>query len=466
MTSEPLDPNRTRVIIAGCHEYSNLESLPSVKNNTRQLHAVLTDPLIGGIAPQSCHLLEQPETPGILLDCIYDAAEQCTDTFIFYYAGHGLTHFHNGDLSLALPSTVAHRPHTSVRFDDVRHAILAARTAPRKIVILDCCFSGRAMTGTMTNAADLAARSEIEGTYILAAAAETKLAVAPLGEEYTAFTGELISILEKGVPGGPKHLSMGLVYEHLSRRLAARSRPVPQQRNRNAGSGIPLARNVRFSPENKPGAVDDIIDYMQTAAKSDVNPDALRGKMNSPHIPYSRRLRSASQLAYYDPSLTVECIDTIEHFLTAPDISGLDTVAIIKEIGKLDASRLTWAHKLLSEIARGQEGSRSYTTIVREHACHALGFFGFREEGARSYINLFEDYRESLSYRITVARATNKCFPESKLPAVKFLWRTSKDSKVHLRDRLEALRAICELHPKDISAASAAIDELTKSQSQ
>ena len=44
----------------------------------------------------------------------------------------------------------------------------------------------------------LAAAAEVEGTAVLAAAHENRAALAQPGERYTAFTGELVSALEKG----------------------------------------------------------------------------------------------------------------------------------------------------------------------------------------------------------------------------------------------------------------------------
>src|SRR5262249_13010662 len=136
-------------------------------------------------------------------------------------------------------------PHTVLPFDWIRQAMLDGK-AMRKVVILDCCYSGRALVGGMAGVAELAQDAEIEGTYLLAAAAETKKALAPPGEKYTAFTGELIKVVEDGIAEAPEFLDMGTVYDAVYAALAGKSRPIPQQRNRNSAARIAFARNKAY----------------------------------------------------------------------------------------------------------------------------------------------------------------------------------------------------------------------------
>jgi hypothetical protein len=104
----------------------------------------------------------------------------------------------------------------------------------------------------MSATEQVADQAVVDGTYLLTASAETRKALAPPGEPYTAFTGELIHTLAEGVPGGPALLDMETVYRRLHVRLTARSRPVPQQRNRNAGGAIALVRNAAGPAEPEP----------------------------------------------------------------------------------------------------------------------------------------------------------------------------------------------------------------------
>ncbi|MFD6327370.1 hypothetical protein ACFWOL_32120 [Streptomyces sp. NPDC058442] len=82
----------------------------------------------------------------------------------------------------------------------------------------------------------------------MTAVSETKLAWSPEGEEFTAFSGELVRALVEGVPDAPDPLEMGLLFQHVRRELLAKGRPVPQQRSRNGGLSIALTRNRWTAP--------------------------------------------------------------------------------------------------------------------------------------------------------------------------------------------------------------------------
>ncbi|MFF0290330.1 caspase domain-containing protein [Streptomyces sp. NPDC005262] len=451
-----LDPNNSRLIIAGSHTYTNLDDLPSVRNNISRLAAAFTNPLTVGLNPDVCRVLEQPKDPQEILDAVYDAAAECTDTLIFYYAGHGLTSLSEGGLSLALPTTVAPRPHTAVRFDDVRLGMLSARKAPRKIVILDCCFSGRAMVGSMGDSSELAAKSEIEGTYILAAAAETKTALAPMGEECTAFTGEMLHILESGIPNGPKLLTIDLIYASLHARLTSKSRPLPQQRNRNEGAKIVLARNAGYSTgADREGR---IIGYMTSAVKADIEPHVVRVEMNSSALSYAKRIRSAQLLAYYDSGLKVEVCAALEGFLKSSDIRGMERVSAILAIATVDASRTDWAQETLISIT-DDSGALPYT---REKACAALHSIGAEWHSLQGYKSILADKSIELDRRVSTAEHMVECHPKETVTAVQFMWFASRSADLNPRERIDVLRKLCELHPVSISAASEEIDRINQ----
>ncbi|WP_416967934.1 caspase, EACC1-associated type [Streptomyces sp. 4F14] len=247
------DPAASRAVLIGTHEYRHLPRLPAVERSLSTLAEVLRHPDVWGLRPQNCRVVSQPENADTVLDALTDAAGSATDTLLVYYAGHGLIDQHNDELVLALPGSRQQRPDTALPYTYLRRVIGGPRcTARRKVVVLDCCFSGRALAGEMAGAApageQIADHARIEGTFLLTATAETRKAVSLPGEPYTAFTGELIATLVTGVPGGPPHLDMTTLYQHLHARLAARGRPLPQQRNRNFGASIALARNRAVTP--------------------------------------------------------------------------------------------------------------------------------------------------------------------------------------------------------------------------
>ncbi|MFI6288341.1 caspase domain-containing protein [Streptomyces sp. NPDC051018] len=240
------DPSASRAVLIGVTTYSSpgLDALPSVGNNLGQLAALLTDRELWGLPRKHCRVLRNPSRNEVL-DTVHEAASQAEDAFVLYYAGHGLVSMQN-ELHLALGDASSERLYRALRYDEVRSPIVDDCSARSKVVLLDCCFSGWAMQGHMSGSAIplmVADHTSINGTYVMTASAETKLALAPKGERYTAFTGALLDTLSRGVPGAPDLLNMETIYRAVRQELIAKGRPEPQQRARNAGHRIALVRN-------------------------------------------------------------------------------------------------------------------------------------------------------------------------------------------------------------------------------
>jgi putative transcriptional regulator len=119
---------------------------------------------------------------------------------------------------------------------------IRATMAERRVVILDCCYAGRAQMGR-TDVQQLADRVAVDRTCLLLAAAEDEQAIAPPGARYTAFTGELIDLLTRGIDKGPRLLDIQTLWDHLHRRLTASGYPGPELRAGNAGENLPIAQN-------------------------------------------------------------------------------------------------------------------------------------------------------------------------------------------------------------------------------
>ncbi|WP_280859637.1 caspase family protein [Streptomyces sp. SAI-144] len=172
---------------------------------------------------------------------VRQAAAEAGDTLIVYFAGHGLVDAQD-QLVVALPHTEFGRVETGLPYDWVRQVLLLHSRAERHVVNLDCCYSGLAL-GRMSAGAGLADQAAVEGSFLLAAAAETRTALAPVGETNTAFTGALLEALRRGIPGGPALVDLGVLYRHLRLTMEARGHPVPQARDRNGGAQVALGRN-------------------------------------------------------------------------------------------------------------------------------------------------------------------------------------------------------------------------------
>jgi hypothetical protein len=201
---------------------------------------------VWGLPDEHVAIVADPVVPADMLDPVVRAADDATDTMVLYYAGHGLID-PRGDLHLALVGSDPQRSYTAVRYDHIRDALLASRAA-RRIVILDCCDSGRAL-GMMADPVSAAVdEAAAEGTYILAAAAENKQALAPPGEPHTAFTAELLNVLRSGIPGRGALLDLDTIYHHVRAAMRAKARPEPQKRDRNTAGRLTLIHNLAYRP--------------------------------------------------------------------------------------------------------------------------------------------------------------------------------------------------------------------------
>ena len=242
------DPEASRAVLIGASTYKELEQLPAITRNLESLQAIFTSPDLWGLPARNCRLIPDPKSPAEVLDTIHRAASEADDTLLVYYAGHGLLDPYTDDLYLALTDSTPDRLYTAVRYEDLRREMIEVAHAAAKVVLLDCCYSGRAMLGGMSGSTEIADQARIEGTYLMTASADTVKAQAPVGEEFTAFTGEVVTALGNGLPDGPDLLNVETLYWHVRAQLAAKRRPTPQQRAGNDGGMIVLARNRRGVP--------------------------------------------------------------------------------------------------------------------------------------------------------------------------------------------------------------------------
>ncbi|WP_369169530.1 ABC transporter substrate-binding protein [Streptomyces sp. R28] len=251
--SELSEPALSRALLIGAHSFADpgLEPLPAVSRNLTRLAELLGDPSVWGLAPDHVRMLPEPDRDQALEE-VARLADEAEDTLLVYYAGHGFVHELSNELYLGLPRTNPRLLYSALRYQDIRELLLAPQArARRKVVILDCCWSGLALHGAMSSSG-LGGMSDISGTFVLTATSETRTALAPPGERYTAFTGELIGALEKGIPQAPPLLTMMTLYQHLYGSLTAKGMPKPQQRNGNTAGAIALARNRYRPPEPPP----------------------------------------------------------------------------------------------------------------------------------------------------------------------------------------------------------------------
>ncbi|MEO3808163.1 esterase-like activity of phytase family protein [Sphaerisporangium sp. B11E5] len=245
-----IDPARSTCVLIGVDAYTALEPLGAVGNNLSELARALTDEAIWGVAQDRVRVLANPATQAEVIGAVRAMANLAEDTLIVYYAGHGLLDPRDGHLHLTLPDARFWHPETMLPYQWVRQA-MGEGTARRRVVILDCCYSGKALEGmsvagvgehVLTNA------MEEHGSYVMTSTARDRRALAPKGERLTAFTGEFVDVLRGGVPDGPEILTLNEIFKQVRDRLVRKGRPRPQRQDHNGVGDLPFVRNLAVVP--------------------------------------------------------------------------------------------------------------------------------------------------------------------------------------------------------------------------
>jgi trehalose 6-phosphate synthase len=243
----PPDAAQSRAVLIGTGQYADdeLHDLDSVRANLADLEQRLTDERFGVF--RQVRTVVDPTSAAELGSLIAEEAESAEDTFFVYFAGHGLVD-RRGELYLGLSTTRSGRvDYTAMPFDFIRRAFLDS-PARNRVLILDCCFSGRAIDAMSNPDSVLSGQIEIAGTYTLTSSSATQPSHAPAGARHTSFTGELVNLLDRGLPDGGEFITFDAIYTRVTQALLSRSLPKPQVRLTGTAGQLVLARNPAWLP--------------------------------------------------------------------------------------------------------------------------------------------------------------------------------------------------------------------------
>jgi hypothetical protein len=249
------DPQLSRVVLIGASKYEDEEllDLPAVGKGIADLTEVLTDPVYGLVPADHCTVLSDEGDIRLIGRQLRQAARQAEDLLLVYYSGHGLVGGRQHELYLALPDSEWAEPEfNSLEYDKLRRAVLDS-PATTKVIVLDCCFSGRVVTDSMSDPVSATmGQVEVEGSYVLTSAQRDKVALILPGEHYPAFTGRLLTLLKDGIAGGPEFLTIDDLYRHLLAKMKAEGLPQPQKRGTDSADLLALSRNRAFAATAAP----------------------------------------------------------------------------------------------------------------------------------------------------------------------------------------------------------------------
>lgn len=245
----PPDPATSRAVLIGVSTYEYLDDLPSVANNLLGLQDLLTSSSGWALPAEHCITISNPKNSSDVVTALREASVQSRDTLLVYYAGHGVL---DDELRfyVSLSGSAADEPWACLSYEWIRKT-LGQSLARRRVAILDSCFSGKVHRGSLSQASDaVRVQTAAAGTIVLTSARDDRVALAPPGERYTAFTGELLTVLTDGIPGGSSVITVDHAYELVKQRLVAKGRPRPDRTGSDTAGQLVLARNVAFAPPN------------------------------------------------------------------------------------------------------------------------------------------------------------------------------------------------------------------------
>ncbi|WP_371630170.1 tetratricopeptide repeat protein [Streptomyces sp. NBC_00341] len=246
MSGRGIDPARSRIVLLGSAAYEDeqLADVPQITANLRDLAAVLTDPGLGGFPAEVCVTVPPGATGREIGQVLHRAADEAEDLLLFYFAGHGIPLGRSHELYLALHDTAMDAvEYSALRFDTVRGTFLGSR-ARNRVIILDSCFSGRAIGTTLSaGQQEVLGQLDIRGTYTLASAPPNSTALVLPDEAHTAFTGRLLALLREGAPHTGPLITMQDIYRTLWSRFTAERLPLPQQRGTENADQLGLVLN-------------------------------------------------------------------------------------------------------------------------------------------------------------------------------------------------------------------------------
>jgi glycine betaine/choline ABC-type transport system substrate-binding protein len=245
----PPDYSESRAVLIGTSEYQDKKfpALPAADNSLEGMRQVLTDPELCGWPASRVKQLSNESDNGKLSIKLRKWAQETTAVFLLYYVGHG-TPGEKGPC-LTLTDTQAEYPDdTGLEYARVRKALLAS-PARVKIVILDCCYAGRAIPPVQSGQSLF---TDIAGTYVLAAADHAAHVPENQGLACTSFTGELLELISKGIADGPEELTLEDIYRQLRTRLGEVDLPDPNSSGTDTAGAFRFARNAALREGRPP----------------------------------------------------------------------------------------------------------------------------------------------------------------------------------------------------------------------
>ena len=418
--------DESRAILFGTALYDNYDALPAIANNLEALRSVLISAKRGGFRPEHCHTISNPQEPEVLADHIREVARQATDVLLVYCTGHGIIDWEARTLQLALQHTREESLHYTALSIDLLKQSIAASPAKIKILILECCYSGRAIAGhAMSDVSGmLQQQAEMYGLYTLTSSSSEEISVAPPDAEFTAFSGIFIALVREPSADHPAGATLAEMFPVLRRELMSRGYPEPQQSVENGAGELalvgwdndgegdheipvvlvgPSAKDVPdpAEDEHRPAVMQEVARLLRHADAIDVEPEALTQAEIDQRL--SDLLQQAKQI-HNDgdgDDTPVNVLAALGKIVTEMIRTGGNEhprVLYARDLQSYwlaEMRRFGEAKDRLERILRVREetygGEHPEVLTTRQNLAHIIGLAGNAAEAARQFRQLAED---------------------------------------------------------------------------
>lgn len=256
MATHTFDPKKAMAILIGISNYTeDFHPIKPAAHNVARLAGILADPGIFGLPPDRVISIVDESSSAIkkrLIKIGDQVKENKLQTLLLYYTGHGYRHT-KGDYYLATTDTEKDQINldgsTALAYATLK-SILQKSGVPQSIVILDACYSGLATQAGENLLPDL----DLKGNFTLASSDSHEVSYFDTDQNHTLFTGELLELLERGLPSARDRVSLKDLYEALHAAVKRKnSNMTPQQQS---GKGLLpdsyyFFKNKHFDPEGE-----------------------------------------------------------------------------------------------------------------------------------------------------------------------------------------------------------------------
>jgi osmoprotectant transport system substrate-binding protein len=244
MTSDkPFDYSESLAVLIGTSDYQDagFPALPAADNSLEGMWQILTNDELCRWPARKVKKLSNESDNRQLGIKLSGWARKTTGVFLLYYVGHGIPGEEGPCLTLT-DTRWEHPDHTGLNYTHIRKA-LRESPAQVKIVILDCCFAGRAIPPVLSKRRMFA---DIKGTYVLAAADHAAHVPEDQDAACTSFTGALLDLIRKGINDGPEELTLEDIYPRLRDHLSEIDLPEPRSGGTDTVGNFRFTRNAAF----------------------------------------------------------------------------------------------------------------------------------------------------------------------------------------------------------------------------